>query len=381
MRAGIKRRSGIDPARRRLLGAALALVAPWQVGASALRPSRWVAAWNEGTGYRIGLLRLDTQGWQVENSLPVPTRAHGLLVLHDGSVIAVARRPGDWVLRWQPRAGDRKPQVVQRWAEPQRQFNGHALLHPDGRHLWLSETDTEADTGLIVLRDLTRLAMVAEWPTQGRDPHQMLLSPDGQRLWVANGGIASRAETGRARLAAAPPMDASLAELDARTGQLRQRWPLSDPHLSLRHLAWHPASKATEATLGVALQAEHADPATKQAAPVLALLQPYAADAVLRTAEPHAPMAGYAGDICATPAGFAVSSPRGDRIACWSQEGQWQSAIPLRQACALSRMDESRGDLVAAGQALGAVIPTESTVTAQQDPLPVTPDNHWVRWM
>ena len=47
-----------------------------------------------------------------------------------------------------------------------------------------------------------------------------------------------------------------------------RRWTLADPWLSLRHLAWHPAS----ATLGIAMQAEHPRQADRREAPVLALL-------------------------------------------------------------------------------------------------------------
>lgn len=384
-----------DPGRRaglRLIGATLLawpLHAPLQTWAAvppAAAPRRWVAAWNSPDGHRIGLLRLDDGHWRIEDELPVPTRAHGLLVLPDASVIAVARRPGDWLLRWQPL---RRTAARVIWAAPQRQFSGHAVLHPDGRHLLVTETDTEAadgfGTGLVSLRHLDSLAVEAEWLSSGRDPHQLLPDPDGSWLWVANGGIASRPETGRTRYAELP-MDASVAALDLRSGRVEQRWQLPDARLSLRHLAWH----APSATLGIAMQAEHADAAQRLQAPVLALLQPLAgqrlaaADA-LRSVPGEAPMHGYGGDICATPEGFAISSPRSGRVGFWRADGGWQGSAALPQVCALGTDLQQPGALMAAGQLTAArLVPPQTGSDAAESllsqPLPVTPDNHWMPW-
>ena len=207
--------------RSLLLGTVLGGMLP-RTKVQAASPSHhghWVSAWNDQGGHRVGLLQRAADGWRVAASIDVPTRAHGLTVLPDGSVIAVARRPGDWLLRWWPSLDGRPARAPRwRWAPAGRQFNGHAVLHPDGRHLLLTATDTEADDGLgrglLMRMRLDGLEPVAEAPTLGRDPHQLQIVPEakanGLRLWVANGGIASRPETGRARLIDAP-MDASVA--------------------------------------------------------------------------------------------------------------------------------------------------------------------------
>ncbi|MEY2874837.1 MAG: hypothetical protein RLZZ373_2208 [Pseudomonadota bacterium] len=382
-----------DRGRRRWLGAALlGALSPWPVQSArvtertptAPATRHWVTAWNAADGHRIGLLRGDASGTSIADQLAVPTRAHGLQILPDGSVLAVARRPGDWLLRWQPLAPSPSrraasiptPETV--WAGPQRQFNGHALLHPDGRHLLVTETDTAAPDdpdglgrGRVTVRRLDRLAtVVADWPTGGRDPHQLLASPDGRWLWVANGGIASRPETGRTRLESAP-MDASVVAIDLATGELARRWTLDDDRLSLRHLAWH----APTATLGIALQAEHADPVHRNSAPVLALLQPLDAQARLRTVESPQPMAGYGGDVCATTDGFAVSSPRAGRLGCWQAGGDWVGGVALAEVCALAPQD---GGVVAAGQRQAVDWSALSGSSGHPLALPVMPDNHWV---
>ncbi len=384
-----------SPTRRRLVGSALGgLLLPWGAGASAALPARhWVTAWNEDGSHRVGLLQQSRTGWRVASLIEVPTRAHGLQVLADGSVIAVARRPGDWLLRWWPSPDGRPGRAPQWcWAPAGRQFNGHAVLHPDGRHLLLTATDTEADDGLgrglLMQLRLDRLEPVQEVPTLGRDPHQLRIDAGGPGLWVANGGIASRPETGRARLAQAP-MDASVALIvpEPGTGHLsaegpRQRWTLADPWLSLRHLAWHAPSQ----TLGVAMQAEHPRPADRRDAPVLALLRlsdaAQADPAVLRSVAAGADFGGYGGDIVATADGFSVSSPRTGRIGHWSPEGHWRGSETLAQGCALE-VDSDGQRLQAAGDHLSLASETSTrpqASTPTPDPLPVQPDNHWQRW-
>ena len=64
-------------------------------GASA----RLAAAWDVQGRYFIGLLSAATPmarpALKVHAALEVPSRAHGVCPLADGSVVAVARRPGD----------------------------------------------------------------------------------------------------------------------------------------------------------------------------------------------------------------------------------------------------------------------------------------------
>ena len=348
--------------RRRLLSRALTLVAgalvPWHAGAVAQHDPRFVAAWDEEAGrHHLGLLGVRDDTLQVIASTELPTRAHGLLVEPGGTVLAAARRPGDWMLRWAPVGGA----VQWFWSEPDRRHTGH-LLH-DGRRLYSAETDQQSGQGLIALRDARTLERHTEWATHGIDPHQFIVDADGSLL-VANGGVPTLAETGRSRREM-DRMDASLVRLDGRSGELLGQWRLDDPRLSIRHLARDPTG-----IVGVALQAEHDDAQAKAAAPVLALFD----GDTLRTVDTPMPLAGYGGDIAVTAAGFIVSVPRAGGVARWNRGGRWAGFAALPEACSLV----SSGTLVwAGGRTLAAECDHDGVLHSVKH-VPLRLDNHWV---
>lgn len=326
--------TGIDSARRRwllaLCGAGL-LPAQAVFAAAPAEPSplRIALAWDEAPPAGssepvrcIGIWTLAGAQAEVSARLVVPTRAHGFTRLPNGDVLAAARRPGLWLRRFTPDGMLRH----EAWAEPGRQFNGHALPSADGCLLYSIEQLHEDGAGVVALRDPLTLALKDEWATGGTDPHQLLRV--GGTLFVANGGVPTRPETGRAKQALAT-MDSSLVAFDLATGRRSGPWRLGDPRLSLRHLAWHEGSR----TLGIALQAEHDGPAERARAPLLALFDGQR----LRTVPPAPgePTAGYAGDICATPDGFLLSATRAGVLVRWSLQGGWSPGLPLPEACAL----------------------------------------------
>ena len=332
--------------RRDLLG--LLAAAPLAVRAATLPLA---AAWREGRQARVGLLEPDGAGYRPRAALDVPNRAHGLAWAGDGSLLAVARRPGEWLQRQSPDGR----LLARRWAEPDRCFNGHLLADADGRHLFSTETAQDGDRGLLVRRALASLEPLAEWPSGGRDPHELLQDGQGD-LWVANGGIPAQAETGRMKLQLAQ-MDASLARLDGRSGALREQWRLEDARLSLRHLAWGSRDPDSgRLLLGIALQAEHDDPAERAAAPLLALF-----DGRRLRACANPPLAGYGGDIAWTGSHWCVSATRADRLAFWHADGRWAGTQALPGAGALALRG---GQLLAGGSA-----------TLGQG---LTLDNHWL---
>jgi len=346
--------------RRHLLGllSALTLNPAW---AGPKQPLRVAAAWEQDGVHRVGLLRL-RPGGPVEElaALEVPTRAHGVWVNGAGQLVAVARRPGDWMLRW----GGPGQAPRWHWIEPERAFNGHALAGPDGRWLYTTETDLESGAGLVGVRDARTLAKQAEWATQGMDPHQLLWDRRlTGHLIVANGGIPTLPETGRLKIDPAR-MDSSLVSIDTRSGQVAGQWRLDDARLSLRHLAWSRDGR----TLGVALQAEHEAAAVRAAAPVLALFDGDRLCAVTAAQ----PLAGYGGDIAAGPAGFAVSCPRAQGLAHFGLQGQWRGFTALEEACALAA---GPARLCAAGRR--QALELAPGLTSALDLGPRRVDNHW----
>lgn len=316
--------------RRRWLQAMGLLAAmPLPQARSSQVPGLLAAAWMRGEQMHVGMVRSGSPAAQLQvlQSLEVPTRAHGMAALRDGSVVFASRRPGDWLVRLRPGQAARHAQWL--WIESDRVFNGHVIESADGRHLYTTETDLADAQGLIGVRDAATLEKVAEWRTGGMDPHQLLLDTDGT-LMVANGGIPTQSETGRRKLQL-DHMDSSIARLHpAEEGAIAGLWQLGDSRLSLRHLAWGPriGPGAPRRWLGIALQAEHRDPEARAAAPVLALFDGDRLHAV-PLPEGLPALAGYGGDIGSDGRFFAVSCPRADTVTWWhaplepAGQGRW----------------------------------------------------------
>jgi uncharacterized protein len=329
-------------------------------------------AWNDARGrHFVGLLALSGARVHVDASIEVPTRAHAIAVEPGGAVLAVARRPGDWLLRWHPRRAAARGAAQWQWSGDERCFTGHTLRSPDGRHLFTAETDLRSGAGLLVQRDADSLSVLREWPTRGSDPHDLQWLPSG-RLLVANGGISTLPETGRAKRAL-DTMDSSIVEIDPREDEPGPALRLPDPRLSLRHLALHPTGQ-----VAIALQAEHDEPADRAQAPVLALYDPatQALRSVLQAPMLQAPLLqGYGGDVAALPGGWVVSCPRVGQLAFFDLDGSWQGQQPLADACALA---ESGSQAWAVGSqaviALGGVPVGPCHVAGLQI------DNHAVVW-
>lgn len=190
---------------------------------------------------QVGVLELDWAAREVRVAahLPVQGRAHGLLAEPGGGFLAVATRPGRWLLRDDP-PGELQTRHLIDAETPHRTLGGHVLASADGQWLYTTETDTRDGRGWIGVRDHRTLQRVAQWPSHGLDPHHMALDAGGALL-VVNGGIPRTASGQKTRLEA---MDPSLVRLEPRSGALLGRWRLGDPRLSLRHVAcrWAPAT-------------------------------------------------------------------------------------------------------------------------------------------
>ena len=319
---------------------------------------RLAAAWQGEHGYQVGILQADADGLSLMAALDVPTRAHALYQESDGTLLAIARRPGDWLLRWDQTG---KPQAWC-WIEPRRAFTGHVVS--DGNTLYIAETDLDTGAGLIGVRDAKTLEKRAEWPTLGIDPHQLLWDArQPGALIVANGGVPTRPETGRAKVDL-DRMDSSLVRIDAASGEMLGQWRLADRRLSLRHLAWNAE------LLGIALQAEHEHAADKAAAPVLALFD---GDRLRPVTAPQ-PLAGYGGDVAPVGNGFAVSCPRAQGVALFAADASWLGWMPLAEACALA----ATSDQVWAGGRLQMQALKAATLTGRWAIPEIRLDNHWV---
>lgn len=332
----------------------------WLLGTAALMASN--GAWPSAPERREPRLLIawdaDGQSWaglwnpgRPPRGIALPNRAHEVLALPGaagaaGQALAVARRPGEFLVRFDAR----KARVLQ-WhdMEPERLLSGHAAFSPDGQALYTAEFDAETGAGVIAERDPKTLRQRRAFASGGIGPHALMFEPQGSLL-VANGGLLTLPETGRRKLNR-DRMDASLARLDPVSGRLIDVWRVDDSYLSLRHLARSP-----DGTVAVAMQAEHADPNARRLAPLLALLAPAATGLRCVALPDQTSLGGYAGDVAylptsgplgppknpvpaadGTPPGsFIVSATQAGQLAWWSVQGDWQGQQALPDAGALA---------------------------------------------
>ena len=66
---------------------------------------RFAAAWAQGSDLFVGVLAAPSapeQPLHIVQAHSIPTRAHGMTQLADGSLLFASRRPGDWLLHIAP---------------------------------------------------------------------------------------------------------------------------------------------------------------------------------------------------------------------------------------------------------------------------------------
>jgi len=337
------------------------------------------AAWrgpNAGDTYYAGVLAADwaSRKITIRRATALPTRPHGITPEADGSLLVTGVRPGGWLMRID-RDGKVAQQIDLAGEASNARLNGHVVVSQRGDVIYSTETDMKTGRGLIGVRDSQTLKKLAEWETQGMEPHQVLLDAAGH-LMVANGGIPRTATDKKFDL---HRMDASLDRLDGQSGRLLRQWRLDDPRLSLRHLAWSEWPAENKSFLGIAMQAEHDDPAARAAAPILAVLDGDKLTVPTRASDG----AGYAGDIApAYNGGFALSSNQVGLAQLWhpATPGKLTRIVELQEAYALTGWDGPKpGGGVLISTALGLVRWHPSAKPALLPwPEKMAVDNHWV---
>ena len=170
-------------------------------------------------------------------SIELPDRGHDITYSREaGRGVVFARQPGTFAVVFDP-AGQAAPITL---TSPEgRHFYGHGVFSPGGKLLYATESDFEAAQGVIGVYDATGdYKRIAEFPTYGTGPHELLLMPDGKTLVIANGGIETHPDFGKAELNL-ETMDPSVAFVDAGSGSLigQLRLEAGLHQLSIRHMA------------------------------------------------------------------------------------------------------------------------------------------------
>ncbi|WP_236025187.1 DUF1513 domain-containing protein [Arenibaculum pallidiluteum] len=325
-------------------GGVLAQLAAGPVAASAGGRHLFLTAFATAPGRPVGygVAALDAAG-RVAFALPLPGRAHGV-VPHPRRAQAVVfeRRPGRWFVPVDlATAALGKPVEV----PAGRSFTGHGAFGPDGRLLYVAEDDVERETGSIGVYDAADgYRRCGALPTHGIGPHELIMLDGGRVLAVANGGIITHPETGRAKLNTDGP-DSSLTYVDASTGRLIEavRLPEGHSNLGIRHLA-------EVAGGGVVLGMQDERPTGEVQALVAVHRLGSPARMLAAPEDELARFRGYVGSVAAGAGGalVAASSPRGGLIGVWDAgTGAWVGSLPLADGCGLAA--EGAGFLASSG--------------------------------
>ena len=271
------------------------------------------------------------QSGRIRHDVQLPGRGHGFAVQPTtGRVVVFARRPGDWALVVNPTTGAVLGQLN---TSPGRHFYGHGAFSPDGAFLFTSENRFEDGEGVIgVWRVAKRWRRIGEWSSCGVGPHEIRVFGRGTRLAVANGGIRTHPDTGRAKLNL-DTMSSSLAVLDTADGRLVRLASFGERlrRLSIRHLdVWR------DARIVVAMQHEGS---RQDRVPLVA----YEKDA--RLVPVHAPaeigrrMRQYAGSVSFDASGryVAASHPHEGIVSLWAtRPAGLMAVVELPDTCGIA---------------------------------------------
>lgn len=262
--------------------------------------------------------------------LPLPGRGHAATAHPTRpEAVAFARRPGTFAMVIDCSQGR---EVARLNAPVGRHFYGHGAFSADGTLLFTTENDFANGAGVIGVWDATRgYRRLAEFSSGGVGPHEMRLMPDGQSLVVANGGIETHPESGRAKLNI-PVMAPCLSYLSL-AGDLLEQVEL--PHAlhknSIRHLA-----VAADGTVGFAMQWQ----GRKDRHPPLLGVHQRGENPRLMAADDaaHRRMDGYAGSVAISGDNtqVAITSPRGGVVHVFElRSGALLNVIEMADVCGL----------------------------------------------
>lgn len=234
----------------------------------------------------------------------LPGRGHAVIFDNNAKrAVAFARRPGNFALVF---STDKSAPAQTIIAAKGRHFYGHGVFSPTGDLLFASENDFEASVGKIGIYDATdNFKRLGEFESHGVGPHEIVLMPGGKTLAIANGGIETHPEFGRAKLNLST-MQPSIVLLDLATGELIEKHilPSNLSRLSIRHMAVTPDN-----SLIFGCQFEGPKSATP---PLIGRCDP-GGGIKIWPMEPDNLLANYTGSVAVTPDGkhAAISSSKG----------------------------------------------------------------------
>ncbi len=260
---------------------------------------------------------------------PLPARGHAAAA-HPTlpEAVAFARRPGTFAIVIDCMTGAQKAALT---APAGRHFYGHGAFSADGSLLFTTENDFEAGRGRIGIWDTrSGYTRIDEWDSGGIGPHDIKRLPGTETLVVANGGIDTHPDSGRAKLNI-PTMEPNLAYIVHGAVTEVAKLPADMHKNSIRHLAVGP-----EGQVAFGMQWQGDGPVS-----TLVGLHQMGGPMTLMDApqDDVRNMQGYIGSIAFGADGktIAVTSPRGGLLQLFdAQAGRLMQSEPLTDVCGVA---------------------------------------------
>ncbi|MFS4582506.1 DUF1513 domain-containing protein [Phaeobacter sp. C3_T13_0] len=360
------------PSRRGFLAGLLAAGMAPQASWADLDHPDYLSA-GKATDGRFLLAGLDRNGTILFRH-PLPARGHAATAHPTRpEAVAFARRPGQFADVIDCRNGTE----LARLTPPKGyHFYGHGTFSPDGAQLFTTENDYENGAGRIGIWDTNDgYRRIHDVSSGGIGPHDIRLRLPGTGpagLVVANGGIQTHPDSGRAKLNLAT-MQPNLSYLGL-DGTVQDQLVL-DPELrpnSIRHLALR-----IDGTVGFAMQWQGD---TGADLPIIGLHSPGLRSRLMGEEDPRIRnLNGYGGSVAFSRDGrqIAVTSPRGGVIQIADcATGTLLQETRLSDVCGLA--SDQSGFIVTTGKGLIARLSSEDGEPATISRSDLAWDNHLV---
>ncbi|MET3662243.1 DUF1513 domain-containing protein [Aquamicrobium ahrensii] len=344
--------------------------------AAAMTPSAWAGILAADAVFATAFVRRNgsygaavlSEDGKILHMVDLPDRGHD--VTFDpvsGRSVVFARQPGTFAMVFDHK-GREEPLTIA--SLPDRHFFGHGVFSKDGALLYATENDFDNAEGMVGVYDArSGFQRIGEFPTYGVGPHELLLLGDGRTLAIANGGIETHPDFGRAELNIAS-MEPSYVLVDRVSGALLEKHELpADLHkLSIRHMD-------NDADGNVWFGCQYRGAATDLPPLVGKATRDKGISLVDMPQDVLASLRNYVGSVAANPATgtVAVTSPQGNSLAVIeAASGRVLSRRDMTEVCGVA--PDGKGFLATTGG--GAIIGPDGK--SLNDPDHVW-DNHMLR--